>query len=105
MLISFFIVFSILITLYFRSNEHDHVKDNLPAKLLRIRTFGKMKLEDFKDLISVADYKMCESKMEKNPTLYPLTLDVFVKFFVQGNVLSSFFFVSFIMIFVFFPYT
>ena len=60
--------------------EHDHVKDNLPTKLLRIRTFGKMKLEEFKDLISNADYKMCESKMDKNPTWYPLTLDVFVKF-------------------------
>jgi hypothetical protein len=64
----------------YRSTEHDHVKDNLPAKLLRIRTFGKMKLENFKDLLSIADYKMCESKMEKNPTWYPLTLDVFVKF-------------------------
>ena len=39
-----------------------------------------MKLEDFSDLISVVDYKMCESKMDKNPTWYPLTLDVFVKF-------------------------
>ena len=39
-----------------------------------------MKPEDFKDLISVDDYKMCESKMEKNPTWYPLILDVFVKF-------------------------
>ena len=60
--------------------EHDHVKDNLPVKLLRIRTFGKMKLEEFKDLFSVADYKMCETKMVNGPTWYPLTLDVFVKF-------------------------
>ena len=70
----------ILITLPFRSTEHDHVKDNLHAKLLCIRTFGNMKLEDFSDLISAVDYKMCESKMDKNPTWYPLTLDVFVKF-------------------------
>ena len=63
-----------------RSTEHDHVKDNLPAKLLRIRTFGKMKLEEFKDLISPSDYKTCEIKMLKTPTWYPLTLDVFVKF-------------------------
>ena len=69
-----------LIFLFIRSTEHDHVKDNLPAKLLRIRTFGKMKLEEFKDLISAPDYKTCETKMEKNPTWYPLTLDVFVKF-------------------------
>ena len=39
-----------------------------------------MKLEEFKDLLSIADYKMCESKMEKTPTWYPLTIDVFVKF-------------------------
>jgi hypothetical protein len=69
-----------LIDLFFRSTEHDHVKDNLPAKLLRIWTFGKMKLKEFKDLIWIGDYKTCESKMEKNPTWYPLTLDVFVKF-------------------------
>jgi hypothetical protein len=77
---SVLLVFLFLIDLFFRSTEHDHVKDNLPAKLLRIRTFGKMKLEEFKDLISIGDYKTCESKMEKNPTWYPLTLDVFVKF-------------------------
>ncbi len=70
-----------------RSTEHDHVKDNLPAKLLRIRTFGKMKLEEFKDLISPADYKLCESKMEKHPTWYPLTLDVFVKFLYKVIIL------------------
>lgn len=67
-------------TLLFRSTEHNHIKDNIPAKLLRIRIFGKIKLEDFKDLLSVADYKMCEFKMEKNPNWYSLTLDVFVKF-------------------------
>jgi hypothetical protein len=63
-----------------RSTEHDHIKDNLPAKLLRIRTFGKMKLEEFKDLISPQDYKTCEAKMLKNLTWYPLTLDIFMKF-------------------------
>jgi hypothetical protein len=49
-----------------------HVKDNLPGKLLRIRTFGKMKLKEFKDLISVADYKICKTKMEKNLLGIPL---------------------------------
>ena len=65
---------------FFRSTEHGHVKDNLPAKLLRIRTFGKMELEEFKDLLSVLDYKLCESKMDIHPTWYPLTIDIFVKF-------------------------
>jgi len=70
----------ILILVICRSTEHDHVKDNLPAKLLRIRTFGKMKLEEFKELISASDYNSCLAKMDKTPTWYPLTLDVFVKF-------------------------
>lgn len=33
----------------------------------------KMKLEEFKDLISVACYKIYESKVDKNPTWYSLT--------------------------------
>ena len=73
-----------------RSTEHDHVKDNLPTKLLRIRTFGKMRLEEFKDLLSVSDYKMCESKMEKTTTSYPLTIDVFVKFLYKVNFVCLF---------------
>ena len=82
-LVSCFIVSLILITLFFRFTDHNHIKDNFAAKLLRIGTFGKMKPEDFKDLISMDDYKMCKSKMEKNPTSYPLTLNVFVKFFYK----------------------
>ena len=72
--------FCFSLNFFCRSIEHDHVKDNLPAKLPRIQAFGEMKLEEFKDLISVADYKVCESKIKKNPTWYPHTLDVFVKF-------------------------
>jgi hypothetical protein len=66
--------------IYCRSTEHDHIKDNLSAKLPRIQTFGKMKLEEFKDLNSPAYHETCEAKMVKNPIWYPLTLDVFVKF-------------------------
>jgi len=92
------------LTFYFnRSTEHDHVKDNLPAKLLRIRTFGKMRLEEFKDLLSASDYKMCESKMEKTPTWYPLTIDVFVKFLYKVNSVK-FYFVFPNPMFMFFPY-
>ena len=78
----FYVIFFFvsLLLIHCRSKEHDHVKDNLSAKLLRIQTFGKMKFKEFKDLISVADYKTCEAKMDKHPTWYPLTLDVFVKF-------------------------
>jgi hypothetical protein len=63
-----------------RSTEHDYVKANIPAKLLRIRTFGRLDLSTFKDLISPADYKACEKIKESRPTWYTLMADVFVKF-------------------------
>ena len=66
--VSCFIVSMNLTNLSFRSMKHNYVKNNLSAKLFCIPTFGKMKLEDFKNLIFVADYKMCTSKMEKNST-------------------------------------
>lgn len=50
------------------STKLDHVKDNLPAKLLRIQMFGNMRFEEFKDPNSVADYKLCAIKMDKSPT-------------------------------------
>ena len=51
-----------------------------------------MKLEEFKDLISVTDYKMCESKMENNPIWFFLTLDIFVKFLYKVIFLFIFIF-------------
>ena len=70
-----------------------HIKDNLAAKLFRIQTFKKMKLEEIKDLISVADFKMCKSRMDKNPTWSIFTLDDFVKFLY--NVIIPFFLLMF----------
>ena len=72
---NFFVLF--LTYALYNSTEHDHVKDNISARLLQICTFGNLKLEDFKDLISVADYKTCETKMEKTPMWCPLTIDIF----------------------------
>ena len=66
-----------------RSNEHDYVKANIPIKLLRIRTFGKLELSTFKDLISPADYKVCEKIKESRLTWCNLTADVFVKLFYK----------------------
>ena len=62
--------FCFLLLISCRSTEHDHVKDNLSTKLLRIRIFGEMKLEEFKKLIFIANYKMCDTKMDKHPTWY-----------------------------------
>ena len=52
-----FLVSFVFIGFFFKSTKHDHDKDNLPTKLLRIWIFGKMKLEDFIHLISVAGYR------------------------------------------------
>ena len=51
----------------FRSTENDHVKNNLPAKLYRIRSFGVMKLEEFKDLLSPEEFNVCKkNKLAKD---------------------------------------
>jgi len=71
-----------------RSTEHDHVKANLPAKLLRIRTFGKIELAEFKDLISPANYMLCEKAAKMRTTWYKLTVDVFIKFLYKVICLS-----------------
>jgi len=63
-----------------KSTEYDYVKANNPTKLLRIRTFGRLELSTFKDLISHAGYKTCEKIKESRPTWYNLTTYVFVKF-------------------------
>ena len=73
-------VFFLSYLFFYRSTEHDHVKDNMPMMLLRVPTFGKIKLEEFKDLFSVINYKLCENKMDICPTWYPLTIDIFIKF-------------------------
>lgn len=49
-------------------------------RTIHIQTFENMMLKEFMDLIFVADYKICESKLKKNLIWYPITLDVFFKF-------------------------
>ena len=58
------------------------MKASIPAKLLRIRTFGRLDLSTFKDLISPVDYKASEKTKESRPTWYNLTADVFMMVFV-----------------------
>ena len=97
--LNFFIFYKIFFTFFFnsfpfvsldvphifslRSNEHDYVKANIHANLLRIHNFGKLELSIFKDLISQADYKVCEKIKERRPIWYILTMDVFVKLFYK----------------------
>jgi hypothetical protein len=56
------------------------VKSSIPSRLHRIRHFGNLELEDFKDIISKEDYLACLSAKKKHNTWYPLTVDVFVSF-------------------------
>ena len=77
---------SSLTSLFRRSVEHDHVKANLPAKLLHFRTFGKMELSKFKEIILSADYKICQETKKSSPTWYHLIADVFVKFLYKVTI-------------------
>lgn len=70
-----------------RSTENDFVKSSLPAKLQRIRTFGSMKLEAFKDLISEEAYDYCQKEKTRRTTWYSLTVDVFVSFLFKVIIL------------------
>jgi len=44
-----------------------------------------LELSAYKDLISPADYKLCEKTKGSRPTWYNLTADVFVKFLYKVN--------------------
>lgn len=66
-----------------RSTENDHVVQGLPARLQRIRTFGKLELTDFQDLITEEDMEICRTHKSRHTTWYSLTMDVFVKFLFQ----------------------
>ena len=62
--------------MHFRSTEHDHVKTNLPHKIHHIFNIGILKLDEFKELISSADYANYVKKKSRT-TWYPLTVNVF----------------------------
>jgi hypothetical protein len=62
-----------------RSTENDHVKTNLVHKIHRIRSFGSLKLQEFKNLLSPEDYAKCEKKRPLT-TWYPLNADIFAAF-------------------------
>lgn len=63
-----------------RSTQNDHVKNSLTAKLQRIRYYGGLKLEDYKDLLTVEEYRTCLKVKKAKPTWFPLTIDVFISF-------------------------
>ena len=56
------------------------MKSNLPAKLFRIRSFGVMKLEEFKDLLSQEEYEICMQNNRVKDRWFTLTTKVFIAF-------------------------
>ena len=57
------------------------MKSNLVHTLFRVRKYGLMDLEKFKDVLSPSDYRRCE-RSNKN-TWYSLTQGVFTSFIFQ----------------------
>ena len=63
-----------------RSTQNNHVKVSLPAKLQRIRYYGGLKLEDFKDLLTSTEFKICAKVRQSRSAWFLLTIDVFISF-------------------------
>ena len=87
----------------FRSTENDHVKSNLPAKLYRIRSFGVMKLEEFKDLLSPDEYDACKKNKHSKDRWFAMTTKVFIAFLYRVRIfcVSSLQYLYFLKIFQF----
>jgi hypothetical protein len=61
-----------------RHTENSHVKTNLVHTLHRVNKYGVLPLPSFKDLITRAEYKKCESNPKKS--WFNLTAEVFAAF-------------------------
>lgn len=56
------------------------MKTSLTAKLQRIRYYGGLQLDDFKDLLTEEEFNTCLKVKKSRPTWFPLTIDVFISF-------------------------
>ena len=72
----------------FRHTEDSHVKTNIVHTLFRIRKYGLMSIDQFRDLLSPADIDRCKKSQKK--TWYSLSLNVFTNFIFQ--VIYTFYF-------------
>jgi hypothetical protein len=57
------------------------VKTNIVHTLFRVQKYGLMSLDQFKDLLSPAEFKRCKKSQKK--TWYSLPLNVFTNFTFQ----------------------
>ena len=82
-----------------RHTEDSHVKTNIVHTLFRVRKYGLMSLDQFRDILSPGDFKRCKKSQKK--TWYSLPLNVFTNFTFQviSSLLSSFFVVHGILCF------
>lgn len=72
--------------------ENDDVKSSIPSRLHHIRSFGVLKLEDYKDFLTLKEYHSCEMNKISKPTWYPLTINVYIAFFYRVSWLDILYF-------------
>jgi hypothetical protein len=56
------------------------VKTNIVHTLHRVKAFGSQSLESFKEMLTLDEYRKCESNQQLGKTWFNLTMDVFVSF-------------------------
>jgi hypothetical protein len=56
------------------------VKTNIVHTLHRVKAFGSQPLESFKEMLTLDEYRKCESNQQLGKTWFNLTMDVFVSF-------------------------
>jgi hypothetical protein len=54
------------------------VKTNIVHTLHQIKAFGSQPLESFKEMLTLDEYRKCESNQQLGKTWFNLTTDVFV---------------------------
>lgn len=76
--------------LFCRHTEDSHVKTNTVHILFRVRKYGLMELDKFKDVLSATNLKHCKRPQKK--TWYTLPLNVLCSFIFQVSFKSQTFY-------------
>ena len=79
-------VFDSFFVTLLRSMKSDHVKTNLVHKFHRVQSFGIMKLEEFKDLLTPDQYTKCLKKGGKK-TWFTFTFEFYTQFLYKVGIL------------------
>jgi hypothetical protein len=71
----------------FRHTEDSHMKTNIVHTLFKVQKYGLMLIDQFKDILSPADFRRCKKSQK---TWYSLPLHVFTNFTFQVIYLFDF---------------